>query len=136
MHVRPEALEQTIRYASAVAGVPIYVTENGIGTTDDAQRLEYVRRALGGVVRCLREARVIGLSDHTVLLSRLGQEIAIQNSAAPIRDRAGEVAEGPDVERNGVAQDHCRRFDHDRGLAEKRERVPDFSMIAGPAISW
>jgi diguanylate cyclase (GGDEF)-like protein/PAS domain S-box-containing protein len=43
------------------------------------------------VVRCLREARVIGLSDHTVLLSRLGQEIAIQNSAAPIRDRAGEV---------------------------------------------
>jgi diguanylate cyclase (GGDEF)-like protein/PAS domain S-box-containing protein len=43
------------------------------------------------VVRCLREARVIGLSDHTVLLSRLGQEIAIQNSAAPIRDRGGEV---------------------------------------------
>jgi diguanylate cyclase (GGDEF)-like protein/PAS domain S-box-containing protein len=43
------------------------------------------------VVRCLRDARVIGLSDHTVLLSRLGQEIAIQNSAAPIRDRAGEV---------------------------------------------
>ncbi len=43
------------------------------------------------VVRCLREGRVIGLSDHTVLLSRLGQEIGIQNSAAPIRDRAGEV---------------------------------------------
>ena len=43
------------------------------------------------VVRCLREARVIGLSDHTVLLNRRGQEIAIQNSAAPIRDRAGNV---------------------------------------------
>ncbi|HEY7379102.1 MAG TPA: PAS domain S-box protein [Steroidobacteraceae bacterium] len=43
------------------------------------------------VVRCLREARVIGLSDHTVLLNRRGQEIAIQNSAAPIRDRAGHV---------------------------------------------
>ena len=35
--------------------MPIYVTENGIGTTDDAQRIEYVRRALAGVVRCLRD---------------------------------------------------------------------------------
>lgn len=43
------------------------------------------------VARCLREGRVIGLSDHTVLLSRMGQEIAVQNSAAPIRDRAGAV---------------------------------------------
>jgi len=41
----PEALESTIRYASEKAGVPIYVTENGIGTTNDAQRIEYVRRA-------------------------------------------------------------------------------------------
>jgi beta-glucosidase len=49
----PEALEGTIRYASNVAGVPIYVTENGIGTTDDAERFEYVRRALACVVTCL-----------------------------------------------------------------------------------
>lgn len=51
----PEALEATIRYASDVARVPIYVTENGIGTTDDARRVEYVRRALRAVVRCLRD---------------------------------------------------------------------------------
>ncbi len=51
----PEALEGTIRYASREAGVPIYVTENGIGTTDDEQRIEYVRRALGGVASCLRD---------------------------------------------------------------------------------
>ncbi len=43
------------------------------------------------VVRCLRDGRVIGLADHTVLLNRRGQEIAIQNSAAPIRDRNGSV---------------------------------------------
>jgi beta-glucosidase len=49
----PEALEATIRRAHARAGVPVFVTENGIGTTDDAQRIEYVRRALDGVVRCL-----------------------------------------------------------------------------------
>jgi beta-glucosidase len=51
----PEALEATIRYAQQKAGVPIYVTENGIGTTDDAERVEYVRRALQGVIRCLRD---------------------------------------------------------------------------------
>jgi len=51
----PEALEPTIRYAHAKAGVPIYVTENGIGTTNDQQRIEYIRRALKGVVRCLED---------------------------------------------------------------------------------
>jgi beta-glucosidase len=33
----------------------VYVTENGIGTTDDEQRRDYVRRALAGVDRCLRD---------------------------------------------------------------------------------
>jgi beta-glucosidase len=51
----PEGLEATIRYAHDKTGGPIFVTENGIGTTDDAQRQEYVRRALAGVVRCLRD---------------------------------------------------------------------------------
>ncbi len=51
----PQSLEATIRYARSVTDVPIYVTENGIGTTDDAQRLAYVRAALEGVANCLRD---------------------------------------------------------------------------------
>lgn len=43
------------------------------------------------VVRCLREGQVLGLAQHTVLVNRRGQEIAIQDSAAPIRDRAGNL---------------------------------------------
>ncbi|HEY2678208.1 MAG TPA: PAS domain S-box protein [Steroidobacteraceae bacterium] len=43
------------------------------------------------VARCLREGRVLGLAEHTVLINRRGQEIAIQDSAAPIRDRAGNL---------------------------------------------
>ena len=43
------------------------------------------------LVRCLREGQVLGLSEHTVLVSKRGQEIAIQDSAAPIRDRAGNL---------------------------------------------
>ena len=51
----PEALEATIRYAASYTGRPILVTENGIGTEDDTRRLEYVRRALQGVQRCLQD---------------------------------------------------------------------------------
>ncbi len=43
------------------------------------------------VMRCLREGQVLGLSQHTVLVNRRGQELAIQDSAAPIRDRAGNL---------------------------------------------
>ena len=43
------------------------------------------------VARCLREGRVLGLAEHTVLVNRRGQEIAIQDSAAPIHDRAGNL---------------------------------------------
>ena len=45
----------------------------------------------GPVTRCLREGRVLGLAEHTVLVKRRNQEIAIQDSAAPIRDRAGNL---------------------------------------------
>ena len=50
----PEALEGTIRRAwEMTGGLPVYVTENGIGTGDDPSRIEYVTRALNGVRRCL-----------------------------------------------------------------------------------
>ena len=48
--VWPEALGATIRRATEVTGgLPVYVTENGIGTDDDPLRIEYVTRALAGV---------------------------------------------------------------------------------------
>jgi diguanylate cyclase (GGDEF)-like protein/PAS domain S-box-containing protein len=43
------------------------------------------------VMRCLREGQMLGLTEHTVLVNRRGQELAIQDSAAPIRDRAGNL---------------------------------------------
>jgi beta-glucosidase len=49
----PEALEGTVRRAAGQTGLPVVVTENGIGTDDDAARVEYVGRALAGVQRCL-----------------------------------------------------------------------------------
>jgi diguanylate cyclase (GGDEF)-like protein/PAS domain S-box-containing protein len=46
------------------------------------------------IVRCLREGRIVGLANHTVLIHKEGQKIAIEDSAAPIRDRNGSVIGG------------------------------------------
>ncbi len=43
------------------------------------------------VVRCLKEGRVISLAQESVLITREGDEIPIQDSAAPIRDRIGNI---------------------------------------------
>ena len=43
------------------------------------------------VDRVLKEGKVVGLANHTVLVDRHGNEIAIEDSAAPIRDRNGEI---------------------------------------------
>jgi diguanylate cyclase (GGDEF)-like protein/PAS domain S-box-containing protein len=44
------------------------------------------------VDRCRAEDRVVGMANHTTLVGRHGAELAIEDSAAPIRDRDGELA--------------------------------------------
>jgi beta-glucosidase len=51
----PQGLEAAVRYAAETAQVPLYVTENGIGTTDDELRIRYTTDALEGVGRCLAD---------------------------------------------------------------------------------
>ncbi len=53
----PQALEASLRHAWDVTGggVPLIVTENGIATEDDAERIAYVRAALEGVLRCIAD---------------------------------------------------------------------------------
>jgi len=53
----PQALAATIRRAWEYTerAVPVLVTENGIGTDDDAQRIDYLKVALAGVADCLDE---------------------------------------------------------------------------------
>jgi diguanylate cyclase (GGDEF)-like protein/PAS domain S-box-containing protein len=43
------------------------------------------------VMRCLKEGRVITLEENSILISRDSDEIPIQDSAAPIRDRIGNI---------------------------------------------
>jgi len=51
----PAGLEAVIRQAADIAQVPVIVTENGLATEDDGQRIAYVEDALRGVARCLRD---------------------------------------------------------------------------------
>ena len=43
------------------------------------------------VMRCLKDGRVIALAEGSVLITRNGDEVPIQDSAAPIRDRMGNI---------------------------------------------
>ena len=43
------------------------------------------------VVACLREGRVVEAEGHAVLINRRDHELAIEDSAAPIRDRSGNI---------------------------------------------
>lgn len=43
------------------------------------------------VDKVIKSGKVIGLSNHTILISKSGKEINISDSAAPIRDYDGEV---------------------------------------------
>jgi beta-glucosidase len=64
----PQAIEAAIRHAAEVSGCPIYVTENGIGTTDDEQRIRYLTGALEGVARCLDDGLDVRGYIHWSLL--------------------------------------------------------------------
>ncbi len=43
------------------------------------------------IVLCLLEGRVVDMEEPSLLVSRRGQEISVQDSAAPIRDRSGRL---------------------------------------------
>ena len=65
----PEALAATLRRAWEVTGgVPLLVTENGIGTDDDTQRIAYVQKALEGVLDCIDEGIDVGGYTYWSLL--------------------------------------------------------------------
>jgi diguanylate cyclase (GGDEF)-like protein/PAS domain S-box-containing protein len=80
------------------------------------------------LVRCLREGQLVHFAEHSVLVNRLGQEIAIQDSAAPIRDRGGAVVGAVVVFRDVTKERRLKRAlsyqaSHDAltGLINRRE---------------
>ena len=64
----PEGLEHTIRLTAKETGVPILVTENGVGTDDDSRRVEFIRRAVAGVERCRKDGIDVRSYIHWTLI--------------------------------------------------------------------
>ena len=51
----PQSLAACVREAARETGCPIIVTENGIGTEDDAERIRYTEAALKGLRNCIAD---------------------------------------------------------------------------------
>lgn len=64
----PEALANVIRAVHREYKGEILVTENGIATTDDSRRVEFIRRALAGVQSCIAEGIPVRSYCHWSLL--------------------------------------------------------------------
>ncbi|MCL1819680.1 MAG: family 1 glycosylhydrolase [Oscillospiraceae bacterium] len=64
----PEALQGVIRQVHEHLKLPIYVTENGIATSDDSRRVEFIKRALAGVEACIADGIPVKGYMHWSLL--------------------------------------------------------------------
>jgi PAS domain S-box-containing protein len=83
------------------------------------------RPAENPVARALREGVVVGLTNHTLLISRDGREIPIDDSVAPIRQGDGPVL--------GVAM-VFRDVTEQRTAQEARARLAAIVEFSGDAI--
>jgi len=75
-------------------------------------------RAASPVERALREGMVVGLANHTTLIRKDGSEVPIDDSAAPIRDRDGDMR-GCVL----VFRDISARKANERALGEAQARL-------------
>ena len=91
---------------------------------DEVTRAEFPHPLL----RALREGVVVGVSEQCMMIDRGGGELAVQYSAAPIRDAAGETVGAVVVFRDVTREHHLKRAlsyqaKHDAltGLINRRE---------------
>jgi len=64
----PEALAGVLRFVSKHWKKPILITENGVCTSDDKERVEFIDRALTGLQQCIDEGiNVIGYMHWSLL---------------------------------------------------------------------
>ena len=105
----PQAVEHTVRRAAAVSGRPVVVTENGIATADDAERIAFVSDALQSAHRCLagghRPAGVFRLEPAGQFRVASGLRAQVRAGGGGPRDlRAPAQAECALVRRGGPEQ--------------------------------
>lgn len=89
----------------------------------NATTREPVANPVQQVLAC---GEVVGLANHTALLARDGREYQISDSAAPIRDRAGQI-----VGAVLVFSDVTERYRAQQALRESEQSLQEAQSIAG-----
>ncbi|MBI9051204.1 MAG: family 1 glycosylhydrolase [Anaerolineaceae bacterium] len=51
----PQSIGNTVRYAAEASGLPVYVTENGLASEDDTQRVKFYRQAIQSVAQAMQD---------------------------------------------------------------------------------
>jgi PAS domain S-box-containing protein len=94
-------------------------TASGHAESDVLPLVDETTRALveSPVQSVLRDGRVVGLSDHTILIAKDGREIPIDDSGAPIRSNSGETL-GVVVVFRDVTQRRAAERERERLLAD------------------
>jgi len=78
------------------------------------------------VTRVLHEGIIVGLANHTVLITKDGNEVPIDDSGAPIRNEKGDII--------GVVlvfHDITERREADKALRKERDKAQMYLDIAG-----
>jgi diguanylate cyclase (GGDEF)-like protein/PAS domain S-box-containing protein len=83
-YLNPVAEDLTGWTSAEASGRPVADVFQVLGE-DTRQPLE------SPILRCLREGSIVEIDEPSLLVNRRGQEISIQDSAAPIRDRNGRL---------------------------------------------
>jgi PAS domain S-box-containing protein len=94
---------------------------------------EETRQAVDSPVdKALRDGVIVGLANHTVLISRDGSERPIDDSAAPIRNPQGKIVGVVlvfrDVTERRASEEQLRRLNHD--LRRTNQDLQQFSYAA------
>ncbi|MEO6079730.1 MAG: PAS domain S-box protein [Steroidobacteraceae bacterium] len=83
------------------------------------------------VTKALQSGQIVGLANHTSLRTRKGGVIAIEDSAAPIRDRQDDI-----VGAVMVFRDVTDRRQADRQLKRSESLLADFFENAAVGLHW
>jgi PAS domain S-box-containing protein len=82
------------------------------------------------VSRAIREGKITGLTNHTVLLARDGREVPIDDSAAPIRNQRGELVGAVLIFRDITERRHA-----EQELHAAREQLQMVTDTMAPAVT-
>ncbi len=93
---------------------------------------ETLAKAGNPIEAALREGKAVGLGNHTLLVSKDGRKIAIDDSAAPIRKEDGELAGGVLIFRDITKR---RRAEQELEASEARFRATFANAPVGMVIT-